>query len=46
VVALEKARVEVFLQLLDLEGHRRLRHEKQFGCLGETQLLGDGEKDL
>ena len=46
VAALEKARAEMLFELLDLERHRRLRHEKLLGRLGEAQLPGDGMKDL
>src|SRR6267378_404233 len=44
--AVEKARVEVFLELLDLEGHRRLRHEQRVGRLGEGEVLRDRVEDL
>jgi hypothetical protein len=36
----------MLFQLLDLEGHRWLSHEQQFGCFGERQLLGNGMKNL
>jgi hypothetical protein len=36
----------VILQLLDLEGHRRLSHEQGLGSLGETQMPGNGMKHL
>ena len=46
VTALEQARVEPLLELLDLEGHRRLRHEQRVRRLGERQLLCHRVKDL
>ena len=38
MAAIEQARVEVFFELLDLEGDCRLGHEQRFGCLGERKL--------
>ncbi len=46
VAAIEQPGVEVLLQLLDLKGHRGLRHEQHLGRLGERQLLGYGVKHL
>ena len=44
--AVEEARVEVLLELLDLEGDRRLGHEQRLGGLGEGQVLRDGVEYL
>jgi hypothetical protein len=46
MTALEQPGAEMFFELLDLKCHRRLRHEKLFRRFGETQLAGDGVKDL
>ena len=46
VRAVEQARVEVLLQLADLERHRRLRHEQRLGGLGEGEVLCDGVEYL
>ncbi len=44
--AIEQARVEVLLQLADLERHRGLRHVQRLGRLGETQQARDRVEDL
>jgi hypothetical protein len=46
MAAVEQAGIEMFLKLLDLESHGRLRHEQHLGGLREGQLLGDGVKYL
>jgi hypothetical protein len=46
MAAIKQAGIEVLLQLLDLEGHRGLRHEQDLGGLGERQLLGYRMKHL
>src|SRR2546425_901665 len=46
VRTVEQARVEGFLELLDLEGHRRLRHEERISRLGKGQMLCDGAENL
>jgi len=46
VAAVEKPRIEVLLELLDLKCHSRLRHEQHFGCLGKRQLLGNRMENL
>ena len=42
--AVEQARVEVFFELPDLEGHRGLRHEQRLRSLGEGEMLCDRVK--
>src|SRR5256885_7632696 len=42
--AIEEPRAQILLQLLDLEGHRRLRHEERLGRLGERQVLRRSEE--
>ena len=44
--AIEKAGVELLLQLLDLESDRRLGHEKRLRRLGERQVFRYRMKDL
>jgi len=46
VAALEQARVELLLQLLDLKRNRRLRHEQLLRGLREAHLPGNGVKNL
>ena len=46
VLAVEQPRVEVFLELADLEGHGGLRHVQPLAGTGEALELGDGVKDL
>ena len=46
VAPVEQARVELFFQLLDLEGHCRLRHEERFGGAGERPVSGNGVEYL
>jgi hypothetical protein len=43
---IEKPGIEMFFQLLDLEGDRRLGHEQHFGRFGKRELLGDGMEHL
>ena len=46
VRAVEEPRVEVLLELPDLERDRRLRHEQRLGRLGERQMLRDRVEHL
>src|SRR5690606_37529095 len=46
VAAIEQAGVVLLFQLLDLEGHRRLRHEKVFRGPGEGAVLGHCVENL
>ena len=46
VRAVEQARIEMLLELADLEGHRRLGHEQRPRRLGEGEVLRDRVKDL
>jgi hypothetical protein len=43
---IEQARIEMLLQLFDLEGNGRLRHEQHLSSLGKRQLLGYRMKHL
>ena len=44
--AVEEPRVELLLELPDLERHRRLRHEQRLGRPGEREVLRDRVEDL
>lgn len=46
VAAFEQAGIKMLFQLLDLESHRRLSHEENFGRFGEAQLFRYGVKNL
>jgi hypothetical protein len=46
VRAFKQTGIEMFFELLDLEGHRRLGHEQQFRRLGKRQLFGNGVENL
>jgi hypothetical protein len=46
VAAIEQTRIELLFQLLDLEGHRRLRHVKRFGGACERAQPRNGVKYL
>jgi hypothetical protein len=46
MAAFKQARIEMFLQLLDLEGDSGLGHVKHLGSFGEAELLGNGVKYL
>jgi hypothetical protein len=46
MTAIEQAGIEVFFELLDLEGNGRLRHEENFCSLGKRQLSGDCVENL
>jgi hypothetical protein len=46
VAPVEQAGVELFFQLLDLEGHGRLGHEQRLSGTGEGSVPGNGVKNL
>ena len=46
MAALQQPGVEMFLELLDLEGHRRLRHEKPLSGAGEGAVFHHCMKHL